>query len=153
MVFCLLIEFFFQYFIEMLYLGGNSGFFFYRKSLCFNLLNFFISFKYTFYIFRHQFINTLLPFDCEHSLLKWHNLHSLISLKSGTKRLTKWSKGFNECYPSETASGRLDVGIPTRTDLSRKNMCYQLHLQTLSNGCECHGFSQMTITDGCHLPQ
>ena len=70
------------------------------------------------------------------------NLRSFISLKSAAKMLTIQSEG---CYPSDTTSGRLGIGIPTGTDVSRKTRLWQLHFQTFSNMCEFHRFLEMTI--------
>ena len=47
------------------------------------------------------------------------------------------------------ARERLGVWMPAATDPSRENKLWQLHCQTLSNRCECHGFSQMTFMNWC----
>ena len=45
------------------------------------------------------------------------------------------------------------VRIPAATDVSHKNWKWQLHCKTLSNRCECHGWSKMTNINGCSLSQ
>ena len=52
------------------------------------------------------------------------------------------------CVSVRLARGRLGVRIPAATDISSLNRWWQFHCYTLSNSCECHRSSEMTIING-----
>ena len=64
------------------------------------------------------------------------------------QRPPRWRRG------TVIASHAEDRGsTPVATDLSRKNRQLQLHCQTLSNRCQCHRSSEMTILNGRPVSQ
>ena len=59
--------------------------------------------------------------------------------------VNNWTLGGALGWSVRLASGRLGVRIPSATDLIRQNILWQVHCQTLSNKCVCHGSLEMII--------